>query len=111
MVSRKNSYFSSLTFKNKKNFSVWTARTLYSASTLGLDGFLGAREKVKLQVNNVDGFKAKMKEFVTDENSKNLIFTEDLKNMLHICENTDDIELLKTMIGKFCTQSKEVRFG
>lgn len=70
-----------------------------------------AREKVKMQVSNVDGFKTKMTEFVTDENSKNLIFTEDLKNMVHICENKEDIELLKTMIGKFCSQSKEVRFG
>jgi hypothetical protein len=72
---------------------------------------MAARERVKLQVNNVDGFKTKMTEFVTDENSKNLIFTEDLKNMLHISESPEDIKLLTTMIQKFCSQSKDVRFG
>lgn len=51
-----------------------------------------------------------MHEFVKDENSKNLIFTEDLKNLLHIAEKTD-VPLLSQMISKFCTQSKEVRFG
>lgn len=59
-------------------------RNLYAPASLGIDGFLMARERVKLQINNVDSFKLKMQEFAADETSKNLIFTEDLKNMLHL---------------------------
>lgn len=51
-----------------------------------------------------------MEEFVKDENSKNLIFTEDLKNMVHLSESKD-CPLLVQMIKRFCSQSKEVRFG
>lgn len=52
-----------------------------------------------------------MQEFVKDESSKNnLIFTEDLKNMVHIAEK-DNTPLLISMIKRFCSQSKEVRFG
>lgn len=51
-----------------------------------------------------------MEEFVKDESSKNLIFTEDLKNMVHLSE-IEDCPLLVQMIKRFCSQSKEVRFG
>lgn len=52
-----------------------------------------------------------MQEFVKDDGSrKNLIFTEDLKNMVHIAEK-GDLELLSKMVQKFCSQSKETRFG
>lgn len=51
-----------------------------------------------------------MQEFVDDKGSKNLIFTEDLKNMLALSEKPD-LPLVKQMIEKFCTQSKEARFG
>lgn len=64
-----------------------------------------------MQITNLDGFKTKMADFIKDENSKNLIFTEDLKNMLHICETPEDVKLLTTMVEKFCSQSKDVRFG
>jgi pentatricopeptide repeat domain-containing protein 2 len=77
---------------------------------LGLDTFQLASEKTKVQVPNLDKFKAKMEEFVKDENSKNLIFTEDLKNMIHIA-TAEDSQLLIEMIKRFCSQSKEVRFG
>jgi pentatricopeptide repeat domain-containing protein 2 len=58
----------------------------------------------------VEKFKAKMEEFVKDESSKNLIFTEDLKNMVHLSE-IQDCPLVTQMIKRFCSQSKEVRFG
>lgn len=91
-------------------FAALLTRNLYSAASIGLEGFLQSRERVKLQISNCDGFKAKMQEFVKDENSKNLVFTEDLKNMLHIA-GKEDVELLMQMIERFCSQSKEVRFG
>lgn len=75
---------SALTFNEMIFFIYFPARlsrNLYSMTALGIDGFLSARERTKLQISNVDSFKLKMQEFVNDENSKNLIFTEDLKSM------------------------------
>jgi pentatricopeptide repeat domain-containing protein 2 len=69
------------------------------------------QDRIKHQINDIERFKVKMTEFVKDESSKNLIFTEDLKNMLHIASSPEDIELLKSMMTKFCTQNREVRFG
>lgn len=86
------------------------SRNLFAANTLGLDTYVQSRDRTKLQIPNVDKFKAKMIEFVKDENAKNLIFTEDLKNMVHISQK-EDVELLSQMIKRFCSQSKEVRFG
>lgn len=64
-----------------------------------------------MQITNLEGFKAKMQEFVEDENSKNLIFTEDLKNFIHATKDQSDVNLLTKMIEKFNSQSKEIRFG
>lgn len=52
-----------------------------------------------------------MTEFTQDDSPKSLIFTEDLKNMLHLIESKDEIEMLRLMIRKFWNQSREVRFG
>lgn len=45
-------------------------------------------------------------EFVDDQGKNNMIFTEDLKNMIHIAENANDIELIEKMIKKFSSQNK-----
>lgn len=58
----------------------------------------------------MEKFKVKMEEFVKDESAKNLIFTEDLKNMIHVSQ-AEDFPLVVEMIKRFCSQSKEVRFG
>lgn len=93
------------------NFLVLFTRTLYSPSVLGLDGFQQAQQRTRLQINDVDKFKARMEDFVKDESPNSLIFTEDLKNMVHLIESKDELEKLRLMIRKFCTQSREVRFG
>lgn len=46
-------------------------------------------------------FRDKMKEFVSQDSQ--MIFTEDLKNMMHIAENDDDVELTVQMIKKWVT--------
>ena len=52
-----------------------------------------------------------MQEF-TDQDNKSIIFTEDLKAMLHIVDsNKEDIELMMKMIKKFHAQNNELRFG
>ncbi|XP_053615179.1 pentatricopeptide repeat-containing protein 2, mitochondrial-like [Plodia interpunctella] len=82
---------------------------LYSPLSLGIDNYLQTRKRVKDQfVSFSDKFRTKMIEFVGD--SKNMIFTEDLKNMVHIAEPTD-LDLIVKMIKKFNTQSTEYRFG
>ncbi|KAI8420184.1 hypothetical protein MSG28_008738 [Choristoneura fumiferana] len=50
----------------------------------------------------------KMTEFVDDP--KSMIFTEDLKNMVHMAEPSD-LELCLKMVKKFNTQTTEYRFG
>lgn len=79
-------------------FFVLPVSQLYAPSALGIDGFLYSRKKVKEQfVNYSDKFKTKMTEFVEDP--KSMIFTEDLKNMVHIAEPAD-LELCLKMIKK-----------
>ena len=104
-------------------------RTLYSLNSLGVDAYVATREKVQsyLQDGGVK-FRSKMSEFL-QEDSRNMIFTEDLKNMVHIVEkNQADVDLTIKMLKKyvhsirltsylqpfhfrFNTQNKEVRFG
>lgn len=46
------------------------------------------------------------------ESESSMIFTEDLKSMLHLAQKKpEDIELLIKMITKFNKQNKEMRFG
>ncbi|PZC71979.1 hypothetical protein B5X24_HaOG212106 [Helicoverpa armigera] len=49
-----------------------------------------------------------MNEFVSNKDT--MIFTEDLKNMLHLAEPTD-LKLILNMIKKFNSQNSELRFG
>lgn len=85
---------------------------MYTPSSLGLDGYLLGRDKVKSQfITTVDRFRQKMNEF-TAEGSNQMIFTEDLKNMIHLAEqNGSDTELIVRMLRKFAAQNQELRFG
>uniref|UniRef100_A0A182Q427 Pentacotripeptide-repeat region of PRORP domain-containing protein n=1 Tax=Anopheles farauti TaxID=69004 RepID=A0A182Q427_9DIPT len=88
------------------------SRSLYSASALGLEGYEAYREKTRTQhLHNVDNFKRKMRDFVSSS-STNMIFTEDLKNIIHLIDNTpEDKQLLKDTILRYNQQGKELRFG
>ncbi|XP_066153588.1 pentatricopeptide repeat-containing protein 2, mitochondrial-like [Euwallacea fornicatus] len=90
---------------------VQDTRYLYSRSALGLDRFEQQRERVKVQMSNIsDKFREKMVEYSKDE-TKNIIFTEDLKNMVHLAENDKDIELAINMLKRYNQQNKSLRFG
>lgn len=89
------------------------SRNLYSQAALGVDNFVFGKEKVKQQFTtlNEEKFREKMQEFVTDKPG-NMIFTEDLKNMIHLVNKTpEDIDLVNKMLLKYNTQNKELRFG
>uniref|UniRef100_A0A182THC6 Pentacotripeptide-repeat region of PRORP domain-containing protein n=1 Tax=Anopheles melas TaxID=34690 RepID=A0A182THC6_9DIPT len=87
-------------------------RSLYSASALGIEGYEAYREKTRTQhLHNVDNFKRKMRDFVSGS-ATNMIFTEDLKNIIHLIDNTpEDKQLLKDTILRYNQQGKELRFG
>ncbi|XP_026763090.2 pentatricopeptide repeat-containing protein 2, mitochondrial-like [Galleria mellonella] len=90
-------------------FHVTQVDQLYSPAALGIDGYLQTRRRIKDQFENFsDKFRTKMNGFISDP--KSMIFTEDLKNMVHMAEPFD-LELLLNMIKKFNSQSSEFRFG
>nr|CAH7737311.1 unnamed protein product [Callosobruchus chinensis] len=98
------SKFASVAAKSQK------IRCLYSKATLGLDGFEQTRQIVLNQMSNIaEKFKHKMTEYSSEET--NMIFTEDLKNMIHLSSNDEDIQLVIKMIKKFNQQNKQMRFG
>lgn len=93
------------------NIPFLDVKHLYSKSTLGLDGFEQQRERAKNQMANIsDKFREKMSEYVIHD-SKNMIFTEDLKNMIHIADSDKDIELAVEMLKRYNKQNKSLRFG
>lgn len=96
----------------KHNTCVSGVRTLYSLSSLGVDNFIKTTETVKSQFHGMaDRFRSKMNDFVKPD-SVNMVFTEDLKNMIYLSNNTtDDMELIEKMILKYNSQNKDLRFG
>lgn len=76
-----------------------------------MQGYENARLNFRNQFLNVeDTFRTKMQEVCESESS--MIFTEDLKSMLHLAQKKpEDIELLIKMITKFNKQNKEMKFG
>lgn len=75
-------------------------RQLYAKSTLGIEGFVKQQEQVQRQMQNISlKFKEKMGEYCQDD-TKNMIFTEDLKNMMHLATTKEDIEITIKMVYK-----------
>ncbi|XP_063972039.1 pentatricopeptide repeat-containing protein 2, mitochondrial-like [Diachasmimorpha longicaudata] len=87
------------------------SRTLYTEKSLGLDNYKDARLSYhETYRNSLATFKDKIKTNVSD--GKSMIFTEDLKALLHVVEkNPEDVSLLKTALEKFNSQDSEIRFG
>ncbi|XP_071567711.1 pentatricopeptide repeat-containing protein 2, mitochondrial [Temnothorax nylanderi] len=94
-----------------RNSFLNSCRFLYSDQSLGLQGYENARLNFRNQFLNVENtFRGKMEEVCNTDSS--MIFTEDLKSMLHLAQKKpEDIELLVKMLTKFNNQTKEMRFG
>jgi len=77
-----------------------------------VNGYIQVRERVSMQFREMaDRFRQKMKDFV-QPNSANMVFTEDLKHMIHLANNNEeDLDLIEQMILKFNKQSRDLRFG
>lgn len=78
---------------------------------MGMNGYLNARDYVKSQFLNVDHlFFNKMRDLIQNKQDS-MVFTEDLKTILHIVEKKpEDLELLYAMLKKYHTQNN-LRFG
>ena len=50
-------------------------------------------------VSSVDRFKKRMEQYLSAD-SKSLIFTEDLKNMLYLADDEKDLEMIERMMKK-----------
>nr|CAD7262119.1 unnamed protein product [Timema shepardi] len=88
-------------------------RHLYSDAVLGVDNYVRTRERIQTQFATMsEKFKSKMIEF-SEPSSTNMIFTEDLKNMVHLVEkdSSDDLNLVIKMLRRFNQQNKDLRFG
>ncbi|XP_011304221.1 pentatricopeptide repeat-containing protein 2, mitochondrial-like [Fopius arisanus] len=87
------------------------SKTLYTEASLGLPEYKSARENFRERyTSSLDAFKQKIKTSV--ENEQNLIFTEDLKALIHVVDKQPgDVELLIAAMHRFNDQDKDIRFG
>ena len=70
-------------------------------SALGIDNYVNTREKVCAQFQDmIEKFKMRMSDFA-DIESNNMIFTEDLKHVIHLVDaKPDELNLAKHMMVK-----------
>jgi pentatricopeptide repeat domain-containing protein 2 len=88
-------------------------RNLYERAAIGLDKYEFFREKVDNQFPESDKqmFRDRMNSFA-DPESNSLIFTEDLKQIVHmINDNETDLTLVQKMMKKYNKQNQGLRFG
>lgn len=95
-----------------EKYSLSNVRCLYTDPFLGIDKFIEARQRTTTRLGNMRGsFMERMKNQVNSP-MPTMIFTEDLKTVIHACEdNKEEIELCIQMMKKFHKQNSELRFG
>lgn len=72
---------------------------MYNLNSLGINGYVDNREKVKNYfANDTEKFREKMIDYAENDQTT-MVFTEDLKNMIHIAESKD-LDLLERMLIK-----------
>ncbi|XP_060869331.1 pentatricopeptide repeat-containing protein 2, mitochondrial-like [Metopolophium dirhodum] len=93
--------------------NVLCKRNLYERAAIGLDKYEFFREKIEKQFSDSDKllFLERMKSFA-DPESSSLIFTEDLKQIVHMVgDNEADLTLVEKMMKKYNKQNQGLRFG
>jgi len=86
----------------KKAYFYLGKRNLYERAAIGLDKYEFFREKIDNQFSDSDKllFRERMKSFA-DPESNSLIFTEDLKQIVHMVgDNEEDLTLVEKMMKK-----------
>lgn len=77
-------------------------RNLYERAAIGLDKYEYFRDKVNTQFSDAEKqmFRERMNSFANPE-SNSLIFTEDLKQIVHMVDNNEaDLTLVDKMLKK-----------
>ncbi|CAN7945603.1 unnamed protein product [Ixodes pacificus] len=95
-------------------FQLSHTRSLYGASFLGLDKYLEQRERTRQQfTGSKDKFFQRISQYFNAEGAgTGMVFTEDLKHVVCLCEDKEeDIDLVIRMMKRFNQQNKELRFG
>lgn len=65
-----------------------------------MESFIKQKDFVNQQMSNISvKFKEKISEYCKDV-KKNMIFSEDLKNMIYLANSNEDIETIITMMKK-----------
>lgn len=75
---------------------------MYEPAAIGLDKYVFFREKLANQFSEIDSqvFRERMNTF-SDPESTSLIFTEDLKQIVHMINDTEaDLTLIEKMMRK-----------
>ncbi|XP_025195843.1 pentatricopeptide repeat-containing protein 2, mitochondrial-like [Melanaphis sacchari] len=93
--------------------SILCKRSLYERAAIGLDKYEFFREKIGNQFSESDKmlFRERMNSFA-DPESNSLIFTEDLKQIVHMVgDNETDLTLVEKMMKKYNKQNQGLRFG
>ena len=95
----------------KPNFLNAGVRFFYSEKSLGVTAYESTRFLFRNQFMSIeDTFRTKMQEVCDKEDG--VIFTEDLKAMLHLAHNTEtDMQLIIKMIERYLSCNKDLKFG
>lgn len=84
--------------------------SIFCNKTLGIDEYINKRKVTALQYKGIENKFLEKLSVLADLNTNDLIFTEDLKHVIHLAEEKD-IELVKNLITKFSKQNSQLRFG
>ncbi|CAG2170684.1 unnamed protein product [Oppiella nova] len=86
-------------------------RYLFTDEILGINGYLETKNRINTQFGQLrEKFFARMEEFTTNESK--MIFTEDLKNIVFLTQNSEkELDLLGGAIKKFHNQNQSLQFG
>ncbi|XP_069163152.1 pentatricopeptide repeat-containing protein 2, mitochondrial isoform X1 [Procambarus clarkii] len=85
---------------------------LFAPSALGIDNYISGRERTAIHYEDkTEKFKKQMRESMSSKD-RVMVFTEDLKNAIHLTEaSEEDLSLVSEMIKKFNQQHQGLRFG
>ncbi|XKL68458.1 hypothetical protein PGB90_003949 [Kerria lacca] len=99
----KNFLITNILSKNNLSSSI---RQLYGRASIGLEDYEKNRQKFTLPNN----FREKMIINTQDNNNNRIIFSEDLKLIIHVAQS-EDLILVENMMKKFNKQNQYLRFG
>ncbi|KAK9293702.1 hypothetical protein QLX08_011411 [Tetragonisca angustula] len=95
----------------KYNFINVGIRHLYTERDLGITLYENSRFMFRNQFMTIENtFREKMKEICQDE--KGIIYTEDLKAMIHLAQaEENDMQLVESMLEKYMQNIEEKKYG